>query len=208
VTYTGTATNCTVGHGLGVAPDILIAKRRDSSGAWYVYHRTLGALTRLQLNETSAATVGTSFWNSTNPTSTVFSIGSDSQINANGGTFVVYAFAPVVGYSSFGTYVANSSTDGPFVYLGFRPKFVMVKCYDSTSGWAIYDSVRGSYNTIGDTLLADSANQENNPDYGNIDFLSNGFKIRSGSGYYINNTPDNFIYCAWAESPFNYARAR
>jgi hypothetical protein len=193
----------TAGHGLGVEPHFIITKSRGVSNPWIIYHKSAGANTYFQFDTGAGYTGVSGVWSGVS--STVFPLNSGVNQQTD---IIAYCFAPVVGYSSFGTYVANNSADGPFVYLGFRPKFVMVKCYDSTSGWGIYDSARGSYNTIGDTLLADSANQENNPDYGNIDFLSNGFKIRSGSGYYINNTPDDFIYCAWAESPFNYARAR
>jgi hypothetical protein len=197
VTYTGTATNCTVGHGLGVAPDILIAKRRDSSGAWYVYHRTLGDLTRLQLNETSAATVGTSFWNSTNPTSTVFSIGSDSQINANGGTFVVYAFAPVVGYSSFGSYTGNGSATGPVISgLGFEPYFVMIKASSRTGDWFMYDAIRSISNPRTDKLKANSSAAEDTAGE-DIDFQSDGFQIKN-TDTGLNENAATYIYAAFA----------
>jgi len=204
VTWTGNG-NATIGHGLGVAPQLLICKKRTGTGDWQVGHNSLGWTKRLGLNLTTSEETTSGAWNNTSPTSTVFTIGNTSNF---GGDIVAYCFAPVVGYNSFGTYVANSSADGPFVYTGFRPKLVWVKAYVGTSSWAIYDSARNPYNTIVDTLLADSSGQENSLDYGDIDFLSNGFKIRSGSARYINNTPDVFIYCAWAEAPFNYSRAR
>jgi hypothetical protein len=209
VTYTGTGANATVGHGLGVAPAMMIVKRRSTTDDWAVYHSAIGATKFLYLNLTSAQDTSSTRWQDTTPSSTVFSIGSSGQVNGSGSTYVAYCFAPVVGYSSFGSYTGNGSSDGPFVYTGFRPRWVMVKASTSVSfgSWRIYDSARGSYNVIQQELYANLSNSE---DASNtiVDFLSNGFKLRSGAIDGYNGSGATIIYAAFAESPFNYARAR
>jgi len=203
-TFTG-ATTGTIGHGLGVAPSMIIMKARTSNpGAndWLVYHKTLGNTKYLMLNSTAAEGTYT-IWNNTSPTSTVFSIGSGI------GTpdWVAYAFAPVVGYSSFGSYTGNGSTDGPFVYTGFRPRWLMYKRTDVADPWVVFDSVRGTYNLNTPHLIPNSANAEASaPSYG-LDFLSNGFKPRVIDTS-INASGGTYIYAAFAEMPFNYSRAR
>ena len=211
VTWTGTGAVGTIGHGLGVAPGMVIVKSRSSTDAWYVFHSSLGPTKRVQLNETSAETTGTSVWNSTSPTSTVFSIGSGNP-NSSGVTYVAYCFAPVAGYSSFGSYTGNGSADGPFVYTGFRPRWVMWKS-SSVGGsvnydWVIQDTARATRNVIQTTRLsANTANSESSDVYVPIDILSNGFKMR-GTGAEGNGNTNTYIYAAFAESPFAYSRAR
>jgi hypothetical protein len=208
VTYTGTGSAATVGHGLGVAPSMYIVKSRNGSADWGVYHKSLGASNALFLNLTSGSTAG-SVWNNTAPTSSVFSVGSGSFVNTNGVTYVAYCWAEVAGYSKFGSYTGNGSTDGPFVYLGFRPRFVMIKL-SSASGtnWEIWDSSRNTYN-ITDLLLLPSSSNAESTYSGNysLDFLSNGFKIR-GSGSGLNDSGQTLIYAAFAENPFKYSNAR
>jgi hypothetical protein len=212
VTYAGTGVASTVGHGLGAVPGLIIIKDRTSGAYnWQVYHSTFaGTSNTIVLNSTAAVdTGGSAVWNSTTPTSTVFSIGTAVGVNTNGNNYVAYCFAPVVGYSSFGSYTGNGSSDGPFVYTGFRPRWVMVKASTSVSfgSWRIYDSARGSYNVIQQELYANLSNSE---DASNtiVDFLSNGFKLRSGAIDGYNGSGATIIYAAFAESPFNYARAR
>jgi len=211
-TWTGTATAGTVGHGLGVAPEFIIVKNRSVSDAWYCYHKSLGNAARIQLNETSAQTTGSSQWNSTSPTSTVYSVGSGSW-HASGNLIVSYNFAPVVGYSSFGSYTGNGSSDGSFVYTGFRPRWVMIKRSDSTSNWFLVDTARDTYNVSGLTLFPNTSDSEQDLRSSStpLDILSNGFKLRTSTltgGTNINISSATYIYAAFAEAPFNYSRAR
>ena len=210
-TWTGDGiSTATVGHGLGVSPSLIITKSRSNSSNWGVYHSSIGSTQYLLLNSTSAAQTSSSPWNNTAPTSTVYSIGDASFSNVSGYTYVGYAFAPVVGYSSFGSYTGNGSSDGPFVFLGFRPGWVMIKrtdLADTSFAWRIMDTKRSTANT-GTTapLLAASATDAegaaNAPD-----LLSNGFKWRVTDGN-VNANGGTYIYAAFAEAPFNYSRAR
>jgi hypothetical protein len=210
VTYTGTGANATVGHGLGVAPSMVIVKQRTAASAtsWYVYHSSLGATYSVYLNSTLAQDgPNVVFWNNTAPTSDRFSIGTSTGVSANTGTFVAYCFAPVAGYSAFGSYTANASTDGPMVFTNFRPRYVLVKNTTRVLDWITYDSSRDLYNTETQQLYPNLSTAETAG--ANIDFLSNGFKIRAGSGSGINNTSgDVYIYAAFAENPFKISRAR
>jgi hypothetical protein len=210
VTYTGTGATATVGHGLGVAIGFIIIKRRDGAVDWVNYHSALGPGKYLQLNLTSAATTSSGYWGTVN--SSTFGLPSFSTPNASGGTYVAYCFAPVAGYSSFGSYTGNGATgwpnaDGPFVFLGFRPKFILLKCTSQAENWVIYDSVRETYNFVNDKLLPNSSAAESTNNNHEIDFLSNGFKIRNNNGEFNQNAA-TYIYYAAAENPFQYARAR
>ena len=206
VTYTGTGANATVGHGLGVAPSMVITKNRTSAADWAVYHVSLtSAAYYLALNTTAAQTSATTIWNSTAPTSSVFSIGTASNTNTNSNTYVAYCFAPISGYSAFGSYTGNGSSDGPFVYLGFRPRFVMFKRSDSTGSWFMEDSSRGTYNVMGPEIYAESSAAEATSN--RLDFLSNGFKMRAANAG-DNASGGTYIYAAFAENPFTLSRAR
>jgi hypothetical protein len=207
VTYTANASDpITVGHGLGVAPSVFMVKSRSAAGTdWFFYHSSLGATKNLRLNTTAAAATATNVWNDTAPTSSV--ITTSNAINTNGVTYVAYCFAPVAGYSAFGSYTGNASTDGPFVYTGFRPRWVMVKNITSSQSWQLMDSVRSTYNAATANLLPNSNTGElTGTDF--IDMLSNGFKIRQSSAGNWNNSGDTYIYAAFAETPFKYARSR
>jgi len=197
----------TVGHGLGVAPSMVIIKDRSIANGWLVYHASLGATQYLVLNSTAAAATGSNAFNNTAPTSTVFTTAAGSTYWGNAGaTAVAYCFAAVAGYSAFGSYVGNGSSDGPFVYTGFRPRYVMIKISSgSTGSWWIWDSARNTYNVATNILAADSSGAEISP-Y-NCDFLSNGFKLRDTTGQ-LNGSGYTIIYAAFAESPFKYALAR
>jgi hypothetical protein len=208
VTYTGNGTSgATVGHGLGVAPKMVILKRRDGVEAWPVYHASLpSAAYYLRLQATDAQDTATSFMNNTAPSSSVFTLGNGGFSNTSTWTYVAYCWSQIAGFSSFGSYTGNGSTDGPFVYLGFRPKFILHKCSSNAGdGWLLYDTVRQTYNVVGAYLQPNLSDAEGNTTV--LDILSNGFKLRStfsstnASGY-------TYIYMAFAENPFKNALAR
>ena len=211
VTYTGTGVNATVGHGLGVAPSMIIVKNRvaPSGYNWNVYHASIGNTQRLFLDSTSGQTSGV--WNNTSPTSTVFTIAGAAVYN-NGDAYVAYCFAPISGFSAFGSYTGNGSGgaagtgDGPFIYLGFRPRWIMVKVISgTTANWSIIDTARSPYNFANLELWPSSSAAEQT--YAIADILSNGFKLRSDSGQW-NSNGAVYIYAAFAENPFKNALAR
>jgi hypothetical protein len=206
VTYTGNGSTGTVGHGLGVAPSMMIFKQRSAVRDWIVYHITLGAGNRVFLNLTNASGASTANFNNTAPTSSVFSIGATTATNESSGTYVAYCFAPVAGYSAFGSYTGNGSADGPFVFLGFRPRWVMIKKSSAVDDWVIFDSARDTFNVVNDWLFAQSSSAELTT-AGSPDILSNGFKLRSTSGA-TNASGATFIYMAFAENPFKLSLAR
>jgi hypothetical protein len=210
VTYTGQVAAGTIGHGLGVAPSWIIVKNRTTSsvGFWTVYSSALGSTSGLFLNTTGAAFSPTDAWNSTSPTSTVFSVGPSSlSTNTNGYNFVAYCFAEVAGYSKFGSYTGNGSTDGAFIYLGFRPRFVMVRQTNAAGNWIIWDTSRSTYNQMQDYLVPNSSQAESNNVLVSIDALSNGFKCRTSDND-INGSSDTYIYACFASNPFKYSLAR
>ena len=220
VTYTGTLSSApgtapTVGHGLGVKPALIISKSRNNaggeSGAWYVNHG-YNYNNFLRLNTTAAAGDISANGGGTeaDPTSTVFSTYYINGSNVSGATYVAYCFAPVAGYSSFGSYVGNSSaTDGPFVYTGFRIRWLMIKVTNiSGESWVMKDAVRNTYNPVEANLYSDlSAAEQTSNAPRLIDFTSNGFKLR-GNEVSVNDSSNTYIYMAFAENSFQYARAR
>jgi hypothetical protein len=207
VTYTGTGSAATVGHGLGVAPSMIFFKDRTSGAqSWMVYHASLGNQAYLLLNLTNAVTTGSGVWNNTSPTSSVFSLGSpNNNCNASGDAYVAYCWAPIAGYSAFGSYTGNGSTDGPFIYTGFRPRFYMYKRTDTTASWIILDSQRNTSNIVTNLLAPNLTQAESSFDM--VDFCSNGIKIRNNFNA-DNGSGGTFIYAAFAENPFKYANAR
>jgi hypothetical protein len=210
VTFTGTGSVGTVGHGLGVAPAMIITKNRTQGGAgynWAVYHRSLASASQfLDLNTTSAVATNTGIWNGTAPTSSVFSVGT-ARIN-NGDLNVAYCFSAVQGYSAFTSYTGNGSSDGTFVHLGFRPRFVMIKNSSATSAWIMYDTARDTSNVVDLILEAQSSSAEGSGSpFADIDFLSNGFKIR-GTSSAINTSGNTYVVAAFAENPFKYSLGR
>ena len=212
VSYTGTGSNATVGHGLSSAPEMVIVKRRDSTSDWVVYHTGLpSASYRIYLNYDLAQDSGaaaSATWNDTDPTSTVFSIGTNVHVNVNTATYIAYCFHSVEGFSKFGSYTGNGSADGPFVYTGFRPAFVMIKRTDSANYWMILDDKRNTYNPEKAGLYPNLSDAESN--FGNgtgIDFLSNGFKHKDNSAS-TNASGGTYIYMAFAETPFKYSLSR
>jgi len=200
ITYTGTGSNATIAHGLGSAPTMLIVKNRSSAESWMVGHHknSNGFQSSVFLDLTAAKDTDAVYFNNTAPTSTVISIGTNTKINHASENHVMYAFAEIQGYSKFGSYTGNGNVDGPFVYTGFSPAWVMVKRFDSGNNWHLHDSKRVPYNSNNKTLYPNLDNVEQTEDF---DMLSNGFKLReSGGGY--NASGGTYIYMAFAESPF------
>ncbi len=207
VLYTGNGGAMTMGHGLGVAPKLIILKDRDIGRPWPVYHGSLATNQYLILNTTAAVATSTSYWNNTAPTSTVFSVnGLEGNVGANGEKYVAYCWAEIAGFSKFGSYTGNGSADGTFIYTGFRPKYLLIKRTDSAGySWFLWDSVRNTYNVAQYDLYPNVADAEGSGDY--VDILSNGFKMRD-TGASRNASGGTYIYMAFAEVPTKFANAR
>ena len=208
VSYTGTGANATVGHGLGKVPKMVIIKQRSLSGySWVVYHSGLtNANYYVALESTIGQTSVPALFNSTAPTSSVFSIGTETAVSGNGNTFIAYCWAEIEGFSKFGSYVGNNSTDGPFCYCGFRPAWVMIKSSSASVGnWLIMDNARNSTNPVDLDLYANLTNIESQ--YARFDYISNGFKVRNTSSE-MNGSGVTYIFVAFAESPFQTANAK
>ena len=209
VTYTGSGTNGTVTHGLGVAPAMMIVKNRSSgSDNWTIYQKATSSTPQndYMFFTTAAKASASTVWQNTAPTSSVFSIGTSGTVNTNANNFVAYCWAEITGFSKFGSYTGNGSADGPFVFTGFRPKFILIKQSSSAgTSWIILDSSRSSYNVADLLLLPDSSGAEVTAT--SLDFLSNGFKLRSTDGS-RNTLSATYIYMAFAENPFKNSNAR
>jgi hypothetical protein len=204
-TYTGTGANATVGHGLGVTPGLGIFFKRSGADNHAVWHSALPASGyNLWLDTTSAQNNTGNWFNATNPTSSVFSLGTNSGINGSAATYVAYCFSAITGYSAFGSYTGTGSTDGPFVFTGFRPRWILAKA-TSTGYWHMFDSSSPAYNPETLVIYANTADAESS--VAGLDFLSNGFKLRYGNAG-INGSGDTIVYAAFAENPFNISRAR
>ena len=199
VSYTGTGANATVGHGLGSTPSVVMVKRWNGNSWWYVRHTGTNITDgHVFLNTTStASTQSTSI---IGLSSSTFSLGTEVSVNDSGGTFIAYCFAEKQGFSKFGSYVGNGSTDGTFVYTGFKPAFVIMKRTDTTENWLIKDSVRDTFNVADKRLFANLNQAEGTSANGSIDILSNGFKQR-GSDIITNASGGTYIYMAFAEAP-------
>jgi hypothetical protein len=215
VTYTGTGAAATIGHGLGVAPRMIIVFERSPAGDDHiVYHANLTSNQySIRLN-TTAAQAGPSgaYWNSASPTSTVFSVGTSGESNQSTATYVAYCFAPVAGYSAFGGYTGNGSADGPFVFTGFRPRFVMIRAFSTgLRDWLIYDTSTSNPNNPGSDgpLIAASTDvtSYDGVGYTSFDILSNGFKVRAATTN-LNASGESHLFMAFAENPFKHSLAR
>ena len=212
VTYTGTGTQSdTVGHGLGKKPAWVLVKSRSEAQNWHVYHQGLDSSAphnyTIFLNATNArASSSSNYWGGSAPTTTVIGVGNDNSSNKSSTTYVMYCFAEIEGYSKFGTYTGNGSTDGTFVPLGFRPAFVMIKRYNGTGNWFIMDNKRLGYNPNNYRLVADSTLEEHTAT-SIIDIFSGGFKCKTTSTN-TNGSSDTYIYMAFAEQPFQFSNAR
>ena len=208
VSYTGTGANATVGHGLGKVPKMVIIKQRSLSGySWVVYHSGLtNANYYVALESTIGQTSVPALFNSTAPTSSVFSIGTETAVSGTGNNIIAYCWAEIEGFSKFGSYTGNGSADGPFVYCGFKPAWVMIKSSSASVGnWLIMDNARNSTNPVDLDLYANLTNIESQ--YARFDYISNGFKVRNTSSE-MNGSGVTYIFVAFAESPFQTANAK
>jgi len=205
VSYTGTASSgATIGHGLGVAPKMIIAKNRSIASNWLVYNYSMSANGdyALFLDSTSAKDNTQDYWGDTEPTSSVFTVGSRQEANGSGNNIIAYCFAEKKGFSKFGSYTGNGNADGTFVYTGFKPSYFLLKSSSNAEGWQIYDNQRANAYNPHETYAPtanDSSAEATSSTYG-IDFLSNGVKLR-GSGSGINGSGYSYIYMAFAENP-------
>ena len=199
VKYTGTGSAQTVGHGLGAAPNMIILKESTSTSEWQVSNDALGWTKRLNLNDNSSADTTSTIWNDTAPTSTVFSIGTSGAVSESGQTYIVYCFASKKGFSKFGSYTGNGNADGPFIYTGFRPAFVIIKKSSGAGSWWLFDNKRIGYNVNNYRLFPDATGAEDTTEL--LDLVSNGFKIRNTDGD-INFSGSTLNYMAFAEFPF------
>ena len=197
VKWTGTGSNATVGHGLGVIPKIILMKKLSGSAGWVVYHNSIGAGNYLRLNTTATSSGDANIFNNTTPTSSVFSLGTDADNNGSGSTYVAYCFADVPGFSKISSYTGNGSANGAFVYTGFKPAFVLIKNTAASEAWFLYDNKRG-YNGSMTALFPDETAADASAN--NIDLLSNGFKLRTG-GAILNANGTKYIYMAFAGEP-------
>jgi len=199
-TYTGNGSNRTISHNLGAVPTMMITKVRSTTNQWLVYHQGIGNTNTLKIDDTSASTEQTNLWNSTTPTSSVFSVGTHTGSNLDGGTFVIYLFGDKQGVSKMGSYIGNGNVDGTFIYTGFKPAWILTK-KSSASGdsWNLQDSTRSPTNPANKRLTPDTADVESDsPQY---DLLSNGFKVLQTTGS-TNTSGGTYIYMAFAENPF------
>ena len=198
VGYTGNGSSAqTVGHGLGATPKIIFIKRRNSASDWQVGNSN-DFTKQLHLNDTTAYTANAGIFSA--PNSTTFTIGNNSTVNGSSNTFIAYCFAEIKGYSKIGSYTGNGSTDGTFIYTGFKPAFLMWKRTDtSATNWVIFDNKRNTYNPQDKYLIPNLDIVEGTSD--NIDFTSNGFKLRTTGGG-TNASGGTYIYMAFAENPF------
>ena len=202
VSYTGTGgVPLEVGHGLGVTPKMIIVKNRTNAYDWAVYHEALGNTGGLFLNTTSAFTTNGDLWNDTSPTSLIFTCSNSTLTNQGSANHIAYCFAEKQGFSKFGSYTGNTSTDGTFVYTGFKPAFLLIKNTSAAQSWWMWDNKRIGYNGGGNHRLRPDENSTEFADAtSKVDLLSNGFKFRDGDNAY-NYSGNTFIYMAFAENP-------
>jgi len=204
VSYTGTGSAATIGHGLGVKPDAILVKNRDASQNWFVYQKALDASAPedyyILLSGAAVRVNDATAWNDTAPTTSVFSVGSNDATNKSSDKHIAYCFVGIKGYSKFGSYVGNGNADGTFVYTGFKPAWVMLKANDSDN-WYVKDNKRDVDNPVITQLFPNLSNADNTNSVSYLDFLSNGFKLR-GTDSGINGNGNTNFYFAFAENPF------
>jgi hypothetical protein len=211
ISYTGNATaGATLGHGLSSAPKFIICKNRDNgANNWGGYHVSLGGTHRIFLDNNNAAQDDDGNWNDTNPTASVITLGNGGITNSNTDDFIMYAWSEVEGFSKFGSYTGNANVDGPFIYTGFKPAFILEKRTDSAGAWYITDMTRDTYNPVNKYLMPDASNAEASGSTSSgvyLDALSNGYKIRgTGAGQEYNRSGGTYIFAAFAEHPFQGA---
>ena len=200
--WTGSGANATIGHGLGVVPKMIMVKNLATTDSWNVYHESMGNNKRVFLDTTGDQSTTSDAWNSTSPTTSVFSVGTNTGTNKSGDALIAYCFAEIKGFSRIGFYTGNGSVSGPFVYTGFKPAFVLFKEYtgDGSANWVIQDSKRAGFNPNNNRIYPNDAAAENTSSF-RIDMLSNGFKLTSNDGD-ANQSGNDFLYMAFAEHPF------
>ena len=189
----------TIPHHLSAVPQFIVVKSLDRGTNWITYQAPLGAGKFLRLNQTNAESTSSSRWNDTTPTSTVFTVGNDGDLNNNDENYIAYIIANVQGYSKIGSYVGNGNADGTFVYTSFKPAWIMIKVTSTTSNWGMFDNKRLGFNPKNEFVRANETAAESS-DYDGIDFLSNGFKLKTTST--LVNAAQTYIYMAFAENPF------
>ena len=195
VKYTGTGSNLTAGHGLGSVVKMFFVKELDNANSWEVFHASEGASKNAQLNSDAAfESQGSNRWNSTAPTSTTISIGTDSGVNRSSSNYIAYCFAEIKGYSKFGSYTGNGGSQ--FIYTGFKPAFVIEKRSSNASEWDMYDNKRNTFNSVTKVLKPNDNAVE--ATYSGLNFLSNGFEAKGS----LNDSGQTLIYMAFAEAPF------
>jgi hypothetical protein len=206
VTYTGNGSSAqSIGHGLSSgAPELIFVKNRDAADSWAVYHHSLGNAAHMILDTGAGQTTSSAYWGSFTPTTSLFKVGSDHKLNASGEKYVAYLWHGVEGYSKFGFYDANQNADGPFIYTGFRPRMIFIKMTVTGDGWGVWDSERGPSNVIDNIVQWNTTGTESSNSYYNVDFLSNGFKIRSSNAQVNHTSYDPYIWGAWGDVPFKY----
>ena len=199
VKYKGNGTaGHTIPHHLGVVPKFIIVKRIDGASPWHTYHASLGNTQRMSLNETDATSSDSTAWNNTTPTSSVFTVGNSGTTNVNDADTVAYCFAEKTGYSKFGTVNGNGNNDGPFVYTGFAPSFVLYKKYNGAGDWYFVDNKRPGYNDNDKRLYANTNQAEETYDL--INLYSNGFKLTNSTHTYTNDSAGTYLYMAFGQS--------
>ena len=201
VSYTGTSSTATVGHGLAVTPSMIIVKNRSATQNWIVYHQAIGNTGALYLNATNATDTASGWFNNTSPTSSVFTVGTYDAINGSSHNLIAYCFAEKKGYSKFGSYTGNGSSNGSYIHLGYKPSFVMVRDPNNAENWLMYDNKRPGFNLTNNHLMANTTDVEVASTANTMDLLSGGFKIRSTNNG-LNRSGGTFLYMAFAESPF------
>ena len=201
VKYTGTGSNATVGHGLGAVPKMIIVKCLDQTHWWFTYHVSVGNTKHITLNTVNGESgASANYWNNTTPTSSVFSIGTDTGVNQSGQDYIAYCFAEKKGFSKVGSYIGNQSANAPFIYTGFKPAWLLIKnISDNDDGWLLIDNKRSAYNQTYNYLTAQSSAAEGGTGFP-IDLVSNGFKIR-GADISYNQSGYTYIFMAFAEEP-------
>ena len=196
IKWEGTGVAATLPHGLGAVPKMILFKRLDATAQWVVYHVATGNTQALYLNTNAAPTVVSGFFNDTTPTSSLFSVGTDAAVNGNAEDYIAYCWAEIPGYSKFGTYTGNGNADGTFVYTGMRPQYLLIKQYDTTRDWNLFDNARNTFNVIGEQIEVNTTSAGDS--YTTVDFVSNGFKFRTSDAG-KNEADGTYIYAAFGQ---------
>ena len=201
VSYTGNGSNRTIAHNLGVVPKMMIVKRRDASASWFVYHVANGNGNVMKLDNNEAVSAYAEYWNSTTPTSSVFSLGTAATANVDGGTFIAYLFGDS-SISKMGSYTANANVNGTFVFTGHKPAFLLIKNTSQATDWIMYDNKREGYEPQNKEFRANANAAERNAEDNNVQFCANGFKLRNAGTKSNADSGNTLIYMSFAEQPF------